>query len=70
MCDHRRWGIRDSRESRHRRRQCVLQFGSGWTISIVNREPRVRYNNVYEYFLLLLPQYCQHFPLMILGFME
>jgi hypothetical protein len=35
MCDHRRWGIRDCRKSRHRRRQCVLQVGSGWTIPVV-----------------------------------
>jgi hypothetical protein len=34
-CDHRRWGIRDCRKARHRRRQCVLQIGSGRTIPVV-----------------------------------
>jgi hypothetical protein len=34
-CDHRRWGIRDYRKARHRRRQCVLQVGSGRTIPVV-----------------------------------
>jgi hypothetical protein len=34
-CDHRRWGIRDCRKVRHRRRQCVLQIGSGRTIPVV-----------------------------------
>jgi hypothetical protein len=34
-CGHRRWGIRDCRKVRHRRRQCVLQVGSGRTIPVV-----------------------------------
>jgi hypothetical protein len=34
-CDHRRWGIRDCRKARHRRRQCILQVGSGRTIPVV-----------------------------------
>jgi hypothetical protein len=34
-CDHRRWGIRDCRKTRHRRRQCVLQVGSGRTTPVV-----------------------------------
>jgi hypothetical protein len=39
-CDHRRWGIRDSRKVRHRRRQCVLQVGSGRTIPVVREALR------------------------------
>jgi hypothetical protein len=35
MCDHRRGGICDCRKGRHRRRQCVLQVGSGRTIPVV-----------------------------------
>jgi hypothetical protein len=34
-CDHRRWGIRDCRKTRHRHRQCILQVGSGRTIPVI-----------------------------------
>jgi hypothetical protein len=39
-CDHRRWGIRDCQKARHRRRQCILQVGSGRTIPVVREALR------------------------------